>query len=80
MTPGFVINKEENVAIGLSWFIHQYKGHSLIGHSGSDLGYRSILTLIPDRKMGIIILANWDATPIKAINDNVLDILLTTSN
>ena len=76
MTPGFVINKEENVAIGLSWFIHQYKGHSLIGHSGSDLGYRSILTLIPDRKMGIIILANWDQTPVNVINNSVLDILL----
>jgi len=56
--------------------MHQYKGHSLIGHSGSDLGYRSILTLIPGRKIGIIILANWDQTPINAINNNVLDILL----
>ena len=76
MTPGFVINKDENVAIGLSWFMHQYKGHFLIGHSGSDLGYRSILTMIPDRKIGIIILANWDETAISVVNDNVLDILL----
>jgi len=79
ITPGFVINKDENVAIGLSWFMRHYKGHILIGHSGSDLGYRSILTMIPDRKIGIIILANWDEAAINAINDNVLDILLKTA-
>jgi CubicO group peptidase (beta-lactamase class C family) len=76
MTPGFIINKDENIAIGLSWFLYQYKGHPLIGHSGSDIGYRSILTMIPGKKTGIVILANWDQTPINAINDNVLDFLL----
>ncbi len=76
MTPGFVINKDENVAVGLSWFIYQYQGYALVGHSGSDLGYRSILTMIPGKKTGIVILANWDQTPINAINDNVVDFLL----
>jgi CubicO group peptidase (beta-lactamase class C family) len=76
MTPTFVTDKENNQAVGLSWFIGHYKDVSMIMHSGSDLGYRSNFTMIPDRKLGIVLLANYDETPIKDINFKVLDILL----
>ena len=76
MTPTFVINKAENVSVGLSWFLSVYKNYSLIAHSGGDLGYRSQLTLVPQKKMGLVIIANWDEAPMRQINDEVLDILI----
>ena len=58
MTPTFTSNSQRNVSIGLSWFMYPYKGLINYEHGGSDLGYKSMLTLIPGKKLGLIILCN----------------------
>jgi CubicO group peptidase (beta-lactamase class C family) len=66
----------ENVSQGLSWFIYNYRNIKQVGHSGSDLGFCSILTLMPEYKIGIVILSNNEAFEISKIHDTVRDILI----
>lgn len=76
MTPTFVRNKEQNISIGLSWFMYPYKGLTNIEHGGSDDGYRSLLTLIPEKKIGIIILSNIETIRMYDTRNKIRDILL----
>jgi tetratricopeptide (TPR) repeat protein len=64
-----------NNKVGLSWFIGDYHGIKTISHGGGDLGYRSYITLIPDKNTGIIIASNYSQSPIGSIRNGVLAIL-----
>lgn len=76
MTPTFTINKERRTSIGLSWFIYSYKGATNFEHGGSDDGYRSLLTLIPEKKIGIIILSNIETIRMYDTRNKIRDLLL----
>lgn len=76
MTPTFAKNKEQNISIGLSWFMYPYKGLTNVEHGGSDDGYRSLLTLIPEKKIGIIILSNIESIRMYDTRNKIRDILL----
>ena len=65
----------EETKIGLSWFLNDYRGIQTIGHGGGDTGYRSNITLLPAKQIGIIIASNYDRTPMGSIQAGVLDIL-----
>ena len=43
---------------GLGWFISDVKGHRQIQHSGGLIGTVTHFTLIPDMKLGIVVLTN----------------------
>ena len=43
---------------GLGWFVRDYRGHKLVGHSGGVAGFVSHVEMIPEEKLGIIILTN----------------------
>jgi CubicO group peptidase (beta-lactamase class C family) len=76
MTPTFIRNKDQNISIGLSWFMYPYKGMTNYEHGGSDDGYRSLLTLIPEKKIGIIILSNIETIRMYDTRNKIRDILL----
>ena len=76
ITPTFLVNKDRNTSIGLSWFSYPYRGSTNIEHGGSDLGYRAMLTLIPDKKLGIVLLCNREEVRIFDIRNRIRDILL----
>lgn len=76
MTPTFLINKERNTSMCLSWFSYPYRGSTNIEHGGGDLGYRSMLTIIPGKKLGIVILCNTEDVRIYDLRNKVRDILL----
>jgi CubicO group peptidase (beta-lactamase class C family) len=62
--------------VGLSWFLGTYRDAKIVAHGGGDTGYRSNITLLPDQNTGLIIASNYDFTPMGAIRNGVLDILL----
>jgi hypothetical protein len=70
------VNFTENTKIGLSWFTNNYHGLRIVSHGGGDLGYRSNITLVPERQLGIILASNYSGTPMTDIRDDVLAILL----
>jgi CubicO group peptidase (beta-lactamase class C family) len=80
MTPTFTTNKERKISIGLSWFMYPYQGTTNFEHGGSDLGYRSLLTMIPEKKIGIIILCNLEEIRIYDTRNKIRDILLSKYN
>jgi CubicO group peptidase (beta-lactamase class C family) len=45
---------------GLGWFLHDYKGQAVAMHTGSIDGMSAIIGLIPERRLGVYVLANLD--------------------
>lgn len=76
MAPTFLTNKERNVSVGLSWFSYPYRGSTNIEHGGSDTGYRTMLTLIPDKQLGIVLLCNHEDVKIFNMRNRIRDLLL----
>ncbi|MDJ0837303.1 MAG: serine hydrolase [Acidobacteriota bacterium] len=84
MTPQTVVRLEGRyvyffadarfAAYGLGWFLHDYHGAWVADHGGSIDGMRAQITLLPEKKLGVVILTNLNQTllPI-AIKNRVLD-------
>jgi CubicO group peptidase (beta-lactamase class C family) len=61
---------------GLGWFVGDYRGETLLEHGGGYVGTSAMISIIPDKKIGVAIVANSDVPlPIIASNE-VLDRLL----
>jgi CubicO group peptidase (beta-lactamase class C family) len=42
----------------LGWTLHDYRGRYLVSHGGAIDGFRANITILPDDKLGIIVLSN----------------------
>ncbi|GAC1444915.1 MAG: serine hydrolase [Chloroflexota bacterium] len=59
---------------GLGWFVDPYRGHDMIHHGGNIDGFSSMLALMPDDGIGVVVLTNMDASPVRdMIAYNVFD-------
>jgi N-acyl-D-amino-acid deacylase len=47
-----------HLAYGLGWFVHDYRGQFACSHGGTLDGFRAQTVLIPDRKLGVVVLGN----------------------
>jgi CubicO group peptidase (beta-lactamase class C family) len=65
---------DESAALG--WAVGTYRGHRAFGHSGSDPGFGSRLTMVPSRRTGVIVLANSNTVPVSLITKAALDLVL----
>ena len=54
---GQVLNVE-SAQYGLGWRIYEYKGKTVVSHTGSVDGYSAQITFLPDRKAGLVLLCN----------------------
>jgi CubicO group peptidase (beta-lactamase class C family) len=62
---------------GLGWMIQDYRGRQIISHGGNIDGFTARITLIPEAKIGIIILANLNGASMNtAASNNLTDLLL----
>ena len=62
---------------GLGWFLEQYHDHRLVLHTGGVSGFVSSVTLVPDLKLGIVILTNSDQNDlISSLNREIVDAYL----
>ena len=72
--PGFEALRSNFAAYGLGWGLNEYRGHKQVGHTGGLPGYVSKVTLIPDLKLGVVVLTNQEAGgAMAAIANHVLD-------
>ncbi len=68
-------------AYGLGWFLKDYQGYKLVYHTGGLDGMRAMVMLVPERKLGIIVLSNQEESRFyNAITYTLLDQLLGASN
>ena len=57
----------------MGWFLGTYRGHRTVSHSGADPGFGSKLVLLPDQRLGVVVLANSNTAPVDALVREVLD-------
>ena len=43
---------------GLGWFLSDYRGKKLVEHGGSIDGMRALVAMIPEEKLGVVVLTN----------------------
>jgi hypothetical protein len=58
--PTFQLIRPHFITYGLGWFLHDYRGHAVAMHTGSINGMSAIVGLIPDQRLGIVVLENGD--------------------
>jgi CubicO group peptidase (beta-lactamase class C family) len=49
-------------AYGLGWSLRDYRGKKLVGHTGTLAGYVSRTMLVPELKLGVVVLTNAEAS------------------
>jgi CubicO group peptidase (beta-lactamase class C family) len=69
------LNGETNYQLyGLGWFLQDYSGHRIVMHDGGVNGYVSSVTLVPQDRLGIIILTNTDQNSLyEALRWEIMD-------
>ncbi len=61
----------------LGWFVEPYRGANVVHHGGNIDGFTSLVTFMPERGAGAVILMNMDGSPVREIiANNLYDRLL----
>ncbi|WP_117883713.1 serine hydrolase [Aureibaculum luteum] len=60
-------------AYGLGWGLSDYHGNLRVGHTGGYDGMITAITMIPDKKLGVVVLTNGMKSPIMAATYYALD-------
>jgi len=62
---------------GLGWGVQEYRGQKIVQHSGAIDGMQSMVAMIPERKLGVVVLTNGLRTKLAtAVELRVLDAFL----
>lgn len=51
-----------NVNYGLGWFLRQWDGHKVVEHGGNIDGFNAQVAMMPDQKLGFVLLTNVTAS------------------
>lgn len=69
-------SKQMNIAgpvdYGLGWFLRQWNGHKVVEHGGNIDGFNAQVALMPDQKLGFVLLTNVTASPLGAFAMNTI--------
>jgi CubicO group peptidase (beta-lactamase class C family) len=65
---------------GLGWTIGDFHGKMMVGHTGGYDGMITAVTMIPDDKLGVVVLTNGHQSPIMAATYYALDKFLGTGD
>src|SRR5215213_11796273 len=68
--------KQINIAgpldYGLGWFLRQWNGHKVVEHGGNIDGFNAQVALMPDQKLGFVLLTNVTASPLGGVAMNTI--------
>ncbi len=67
-------------AVTLAWALGTWRGHRAVSHSGMDPGFRSLLTILPDDRAGVVVLGNSNTIPAYAITEAAYDVAISPSD
>jgi CubicO group peptidase (beta-lactamase class C family) len=72
--PELKATKPNFSGYGEGWFVSDYRGHKLVWHTGGWPGMVSRLTMVPDLKLGIVVLTNQESgAAFQAVTMRALD-------
>jgi CubicO group peptidase (beta-lactamase class C family) len=63
--PGAKLAGAHFTAYGLGWFLQDYRGRKVAMHTGSIDGMTAIIGMLPEERMGVIVLANLDHAEVR---------------
>jgi CubicO group peptidase (beta-lactamase class C family) len=49
-------------AYGLGWFLQDYRGKLIVHHGGNVDGFTALVAMMPEEKMGVVVLTNMNGT------------------
>jgi CubicO group peptidase (beta-lactamase class C family) len=62
---------------GMGWAISAYRGHKLVSHGGAIDGFVTLVSFMPQDKIGMVILTNLSGSPVSTVlSYNLFDRLL----
>jgi CubicO group peptidase (beta-lactamase class C family) len=75
--PAFSLPGLGHFSYGLAWVVTSYRGHNLVWHNGGIDGFYALLSMLPDDRLGVVVLTNLPhgQTP-EVLAYNVYDRLL----
>jgi hypothetical protein len=74
---GTVYPRNNFQAYGLGWFVRDYRGRKVVEHSGTANGFVAWVALMPERRLGLAVLANLDGAGINfALRHRIFDAYL----
>ena len=74
---GHPFNKAHFALYGLGWFLEEYAGRKIVAHTGGVNGFVTSVCLVPEDKLGIIVLTNTDANNFyEALRNEIEDVYL----
>ncbi len=69
-------NKTHFRGYGLGWALEDFQGKMKVSHSGGYDGMISLVTMIPDEKLGIVVLSNGMNPPTTAVTNYAINAFL----
>lgn len=74
---GHRFNKAHFALYGLGWFLQEYSGREIVAHTGGVNGFVTSVTMVPEEKLGIIVLTNTDVNLFfESLKNEILDAYL----
>ncbi len=65
-----LVRKQMNISVpvsyGLGWFLRDWNGHKIVEHGGNIDGFNAQVALMPDQKLGFVLLTNVTASSLGA--------------
>lgn len=61
-SPQQKISPDGTFSYGMGWFIHDWNGKKVIQHGGNIDGFNSMVALLPEEKIGFVLLTNVSAS------------------
>lgn len=73
----FEVDETLRIGYGLGWFIDCFRGEKLVQHGGNVSGASILVSMIPERNIGCVILSNQDGSLLPyALSASIFDLLL----
>lgn len=62
LKPQMKMNAAGTVNYGLGWMLHKWNGLTVVEHGGNIDGFNSLVAMIPEKKLGFVMLTNVTAS------------------
>ncbi len=70
----FEASRQQFSGYGLGWSINDYHGYKRVGHGGGILGMVSQVSLIPEKKLGVVVLSNQQVfAALSAVTEEIFE-------
>ncbi len=64
LKPQMKITPDGKMSYGLGWFLQDWNGMKVVQHGGNIDGFNSMVAMIPEKKIGFVMLTNVSGSPL----------------